>query len=159
MIFMPLTAEESINSRFPAVLSEGTYPVEGISGFLPNRIPSLYGKYRTHDGGLVEVFGSTEPVVFSADLWKKGKIGNLSIQEGQTVSSDNGKKRLVIAIEHRITMRNTLSDRSLWRFFFVFDTSDTDTFKLSFINTFLDRTSFYFSAARYLGDLSFPSKL
>lgn len=159
MIFIPLSATETDSLRFPALLIEGTYLVEGIPGFLPNRIPSLFGKYRTGDGGIVEVYGSTEPLFFSADLWSKGRLGSFSIQVGNTLSIGEGENSSVIGIEHRIFMKNALVDRSMWHFFFVFSTLERESFKISFITKFLDRTSFYFSAARRVADLSFPSKL
>lgn len=159
MIFIPLCAIETDSSRYPAFLSEGTYLVEGIPGFLPNRIPALFGKYRTIDGATVEVYGSTEPLFFSDDLWSKGTLGRFSIQEGKTFSRDGGENCCVIVIEYRISMNNALANRSTWHFFFVFNPAEAESFKVSFITKFLDRTSFYFSAVRRVADLSFPSKL
>ena len=159
MIFMPLNAVETASLRFPVVLIEGTYLVEGIPGFLPNRISSLYGKYRSDDGGLVEAYASTETLYFSTDLWGKRKLGSFLIQEGSCVSLENDNKMSVLAVEYRISMTSALANRSVWHFFFVFTPEDTDSFKLAFITAFLDRTSFYFSSARYPADLSFPYKL
>jgi hypothetical protein len=137
-----------------AVLVEGTAAVEGVPGFSANRIPALFGKYKTDDGIVISVWAVAEPLVFDPDVWSEKKAGEYSAF--YSVPSGNSP---LWAVRRTVSMREEMRDRPKWTFVFLFDGMQSELFYVSFIGVFIGRTEFFFSSARRVSDLSFPAAL
>lgn len=153
MLFQLFAAQNPAISEI-AVLTEGTKISEGLPGFPPNRIPSLFGKYTTGEGFFISVWAVGEPLVFNPDVWISKKAGVHSVFSTITVDGTS-----LWVVQRVIAMREELKDFEKWSFILSFDEKMQENFCVSFLEIFLARTEFFFSSGRRLSDLSFPATL
>lgn len=152
MMFCALGGTVASAEPIQALLIEGTVLDAGVPGFLPNRILALRGLYRLSDKELVVVHATTDPLVFSPELWSSAQYGVL---RGHETLSSNGTR--VFAHARRLEMQERLSSQRNWHFLFSFPAKLADADCARFATAFLDRVAFYFQSAKYQADLSFPA--
>jgi hypothetical protein len=137
-----------------AVLAEGTLAVEGVPGFVRNRIPALTGSYTLGPLAGIRVYAVSEPLLFDPAVWTERKAG--SYRARYTSNRTEGQ---VWAVERSVPMREELNDHSRWFFLVRCAAGIPEPVCISFIGAFIPRTEFFFSSARRLQDLSFPAVL
>ena len=151
MTIAPLAAQELSGT---AVLVEGTVRSQGLPGFLPNRIPALFGRYETEKGSSVSVWAAFEPLVFDAARWQEKNVSKN--RAWFRVSAD---RKQVWCVSRTVPMRAGMEAFSKVTFVIETDAALPEESCSAFLLTFIDRTEFFFSSANRAGDLSFPARI
>ncbi len=136
-----------------AILEVGTVASAGVPGFGPNRIPCLYGRYALGDLGSVDAYAISDPVLFSAERWKRTGSG------AQTRWIALAEGRRIVAGPRTIPSANPEAVPRAWHFALSFPETVDEALCLDFFALFADRVSFFFSSAKVREALSFPAVL
>jgi hypothetical protein len=150
--FSAVEATAQIPSRFAAMLVSGPVLAKGVPGFGSNAIPCLQAVYESN-GETIRVFAVEEKLLFGPS-WRKGKAGKYAVFITDT---DDGHE--VRALAREILMRDEMKAHSKWYFVAEFSAVQDEAWKTAFLSDFIERTEFFFSVARYQGDLSFPATI
>jgi hypothetical protein len=154
IIIIPVWAAVPEPNRRTFVLAEGSFQIEGIPGFGPNRIPALFGRYVTPGDADISVWAVNEPLVFDTALWGKKAYGEMA----PVYVRISGEKRIV-ALPRMVLMQDALKDYGRWYFVFSIDKRRDETYCRLFIMEFIGRAERFFSLSRLLTDLSFPATM
>lgn len=154
MSIFPLSPAETPVIEGKAVLIEGTARSEGLPGFSENHIPCLFARYKAAEGSFISVWAVTETLVFDPDRWTLQKTVQYPALYFQTTANSQ-----IWVIQRTLVMRTEMKDESKWSFVVSFDKKIPENYCTAFFNIFLERTEFFFTAARRPGDLSFPATL
>ncbi len=128
----------------------GTLPQAGVPGFGPNRIPSLTGVYALGEDSIA-VYAVSEPLLFDPSRWeKKG-----TAPDSPWVSREEGSR--IVALRRTFDVQDPRLVSPTWHFVVYIPPSvDTGTGD-AFVKAFVERTIFFFSAAKNREALSFPA--
>lgn len=146
-----LPAAEPDIPRGMSILVEGTAQKEGIPGFGQNRIPALYGMYRTSDGWLVRAWITGEPLVFNPEFWDDEKVGDFRARVNASGST------ILYAFERNLEWKGEPPGLKRWYFVLEFEGMSRDGERLPFIRSFVRRTDTFVSAVRRYQDISLPA--
>jgi hypothetical protein len=151
MTIAPLAAQDLSGT---AMLVEGTVWSQGLPGFLPNRIPSLFGRYETGKGVSVSVWAAFEPLVFDPALWQERTVA-----KNRAWFRVAGERKQVWCVSRTVPMRAGMEAFSKVTFVIEADSSVPEERCGAFLLTFIERSEFFFSSVNRAGDLSFPARL
>lgn len=152
MIFHMTAAEPDIPSGM-SILVEGTEQKTGIPGFGDNRIPALFGVYRTAAGQFVRVWATSEPLLFNTASWNDDKAGD---NRGRVNVSGES---ILYAFERNLDMKEELSGLRRWYYILEFDAMSPAVERLAFIEAYIRRADAFVSSARRYQDISLPAVL
>lgn len=158
MTIAPLAAQAgsaaAVELSGTAVLVEGTVRSMGLPGFLPNRIPALFGRYQTDNGSSVSVWAVFEPLVFDSVRWQEKGGAKNRFWFRQTED-----RKQVLCVSRTVPMRAGMESFSKVTFVIEVVSAIPEERCAVFLSSFADRSAFFFSSANHAGDLSFPARL